>query len=1303
MSDWQNPQPCPAGRNECPNDTTLKRLLTGELEASIAATVEPIFAECGECARRCESLRVRDTIASALQNNPATLPSGADVVGMLDRMAGATSSTDLHATAQTEPSAFAETVTGDRQQSEQPTTDPSEQDEAIPLARVIAASRKSGLFDDATLEELERELNPTGDPVAVLKNRIDGDRLTAWQARQLLKGRSRFRLDNDRYLLLDLIGKGGMGAVYRARHLRMNREVAIKVINARGGDAGKLTRRFEREVAITSKLHHEHIVHAYDVGKDGELAFLVLEYVRGGDLSSIVKNEGPMNAEEAAAICVQAASGLAYAHAGGIVHRDIKPQNILLASDGITKILDLGLARIDSPEVDGQTSLTREGAVMGTIDYMAPEQGHDAQQADARSDVYSLGATAYYLLTGHSPLPGGSVMDKLRRLATEAPPPLGRLRPDVPRELTAVVERMMAKDPEARPATMEDVVRALKPFAADTLAGRAVVTASVRTAAETVRAADAGTVGASTPSFPFESDETVGALLRRRSSGNSRQTQWLLAGSAVVALLIGVAIWAFGGSGVEEPDKPAAHDEPVRSQSPPVVLSKQPPQRIRAQRTQHYGGFSQGHSIVAWSRDGRRFSTSTIDGDIRVWQTRTQKLLTVYRGHYEVQRIEWSPDGKTVGSLDSRTGEVHLWDANTGRLQHRIALKQKIYSFAFLPHAKELILTGKFGMGRWSIAQREMHERMMVNPGNNDWRGYYELHFSPDGKWLAASDYNKKEVHLWDLSRPTKRPRNTVELPRFYSGARSYARWSLVDNKRIVVVTDGKLQYRAIPNGTIVKEQSIPKWEKDSRGIWLSRYGRWLLVTNDEGLHQIDLLSGGRTTVKYRGKERYSSRMRGSVISPTGIHFFGYVYSSGESRLGLLTIGSGGFDPFHTQPTLAGRRPILVGGRFLYAPWSGQYDSAGGWDLATGKAITDSLNRFGWNAHVTDTGDWLFFNDKQILQTRPENANAVPRVVSAPEGLADVPKGLRRNRAGFYRQGKRLWVWHRHEKSTDPPKALIREWDTATGKLLKTSKYESKDVTSYDGLVQTVVANPHGNNLAIGRLKNVSNYEIELSRSKLSKPLRFSVAIRQLASQSHFSHFGLRLALSANDRRLAAVNIIPETAIVWDAQSGKRIASVRLPAATEKMYVNDLSCPFQLSSSGRYLLLHDAVWDVDASPPRVVWKVDQVYAWHYFFAALSGDERHIVVRVRDQIQIWDWRANKKRATIFLLPDTQWLCWNHETGHYSYSQLGRIDVRFAAKNNPEPNEWFDYRKYAEKTGWKNDPSKAGLKPGTIGGQ
>ncbi len=281
-----------------------------------------------------------------------------------------------------------------------------------------------------------------------------------------------------RYRLGELLGRGGRGAVYKAEHTLMERPVAIKLIDPRLLEQPGAAERFRNEVKTAARLHHPNIVTAHDAEQVGSVTVLVMEFVEGRTLADVLRDRGPLPIAEACGYAIQAAAGLAHAHALGMVHRDVKPPNLMLTPDGRVKILDFGLARFLSEGAAGACTppgaetgeagvtgrLTQTGACMGTLDYMAPEQAKDARTADARADVYSLGCTLYHLLTGQAPFPGGTGPDKLHRIRTEEPAPLSTLRPDAPPELSALIGRMMAKTPEERYASAADVADALARF-----------------------------------------------------------------------------------------------------------------------------------------------------------------------------------------------------------------------------------------------------------------------------------------------------------------------------------------------------------------------------------------------------------------------------------------------------------------------------------------------------------------------------------------------------------------------------------------------------------------------------------------------------------------------------------------------------------------------------------------------------------------------------------------------------------------------------------------------------------------------
>jgi eukaryotic-like serine/threonine-protein kinase len=324
--------------------------------------------------------------------------------------------------------------------------------------------RRSELVDADRLEQVLGELETkvgkpaADDSQAVSRHLRDSGLLTRWQCDKLLAGRHKgFFLG--KYKLLDHLGTGGMSAVYLAEHVHMQRRVAIKVLpQARVHDSSYLA-RFYREARAAASLDHPHVVRAYDVDNQGETHYIVMEYVAGRDLHQLVKQQGVLDYETAADYIRQAANGLDHAHRMGLIHRDMKPANLLIDSQGLVKVLDLGLARF----TDDEQSLTVafDENVLGTADYLAPEQAVNSHRVDRRADIYGLGCTLYYALTGHPPFPNGTLSQRLMKHQTEPPPNIANERADAPAELLAICERMMAKSPGDRFQLASEVSEAL--------------------------------------------------------------------------------------------------------------------------------------------------------------------------------------------------------------------------------------------------------------------------------------------------------------------------------------------------------------------------------------------------------------------------------------------------------------------------------------------------------------------------------------------------------------------------------------------------------------------------------------------------------------------------------------------------------------------------------------------------------------------------------------------------------------------------------------------------------------------------
>ena len=294
---------------------------------------------------------------------------------------------------------------------------------------------------------------------ALTKLLVKKTHLTVYQAQEIWKGRAR-SLRLGAYVLLDLLGEGGMGQVFKARHRTMERVVALKVLNEKLVKSEALVKRFHQEVRTAAQLTHPNIVTAFDAGEHEGTHYLVMEYVQGKDLATLLDDRHKLTVPDAIDFILQAARGLSYAHGKGIIHRDIKPANLLLSNDGIIKILDMGLARM--ARTDDSTELTKPGEVMGTVSYMAPEQARQSREADPRSDIYSLGCTLYKLVTGNPMYQGETAISILLAHQNDPIPSLNAPHLDVASELDDIFHRMVAKNQDERTSSMDEVITQLE-------------------------------------------------------------------------------------------------------------------------------------------------------------------------------------------------------------------------------------------------------------------------------------------------------------------------------------------------------------------------------------------------------------------------------------------------------------------------------------------------------------------------------------------------------------------------------------------------------------------------------------------------------------------------------------------------------------------------------------------------------------------------------------------------------------------------------------------------------------------------
>lgn len=326
--------------------------------------------------------------------------------------------------------------------------------------------RKSGVLPERQFEEIRAKVLNGDLPIdtRALAQRLVKDKvLTEYQARRFLSNKPH-GLIVGRYVILERIGSGSMGRVYKAHHQLMDRVVALKIIAPEIVTNARVVARFQREMKLVGRLDHPNVVRAYDADQLGNVLYIVMEYVGGKSLGMKFRESGPLPPMEVAAYAAQAALGLAHAHEQGVVHRDVKPSNLLLGADNQVKVLDLGLGVLMEAD-ESSAFATADGIAVGTIDYMSPEQAC-GKEVDGRSDIYSLGCAMYHMMTMRLPFVGDSPVERLGKRLSGKPVPITDVKPDIPAPLVQVLERMMASKATDRYQTAAEAAEALQALVA---------------------------------------------------------------------------------------------------------------------------------------------------------------------------------------------------------------------------------------------------------------------------------------------------------------------------------------------------------------------------------------------------------------------------------------------------------------------------------------------------------------------------------------------------------------------------------------------------------------------------------------------------------------------------------------------------------------------------------------------------------------------------------------------------------------------------------------------------------------------
>ncbi|QDV33771.1 serine/threonine protein kinase [Tautonia plasticadhaerens] len=340
------------------------------------------------------------------------------------------------------------------------TSERSKSDSDVP-AEFLRVLKRAGILSESRLADIRSKVLAGDYPIdsTEMARKLVKDRvLTEYQARRLLSNRPG-GLIIGRYIILEKLGAGSMGRVYKAQHRMMNRISALKIIAPEISNNQRVVARFQREMRLVGKLNHPNIIQAFDADKDRGILYIAMEYVDGDSLGQRLRSKGVIPPETLAEYASQAALGLQHAHERGIIHRDVKPSNLLLGTQGVIKVLDLGLATLHEADEDAQFK-TADGVAVGTIDYMSPEQAC-GRDVDPRSDLFSLGCTMYHLLTGRLPFPGNSPVERLGARITGAHVPIPSVKPETPRRLVEVMDRLLANSPGDRYGSAAEAAEAL--------------------------------------------------------------------------------------------------------------------------------------------------------------------------------------------------------------------------------------------------------------------------------------------------------------------------------------------------------------------------------------------------------------------------------------------------------------------------------------------------------------------------------------------------------------------------------------------------------------------------------------------------------------------------------------------------------------------------------------------------------------------------------------------------------------------------------------------------------------------------
>jgi serine/threonine protein kinase len=680
------------------------------------------------------------------------------------------------------------------------------------VADFVAHLDRLQLLEAGQVEAVRAGLPGGGDdPVTLGRELIRRGWLTGFQVNQLVQGGGQGLRIGD-YVLFDRLGEGGMGLVFKARHHRRGDVVALKVLRQTHGTNAEVVQRFEREIRAVTQLDHANVVRALDGGEAAGSYFLAMELLEGIDLERLVRDVGPLSVARACEYVRQTAQGLQHIHAKGLVHRDIKPANLLvvglrrhgisgssallprgpglLARWGTVKVLDLGLARREGWD-EGPGQLTQFDRLVGTPDFIAPEQARNSHACDIRADLYSLGCTFFYLLTGEVPFPAGSLTERLLRHQMEAPPsveavrrahvlkdqaaggPGATTRAEVPAAVAALVQKLLAKAPEQRPQTPGEVAEALDAFLAQALPAslhrRHAETAAIGPAATAARTAEfvPGAAVASGPPRPRQATEPLPLPVPGRPRRRARKLVALGARAGVLFLLGLLATWLASWGAGPPPQARAQTIQPAEA-AWEVFQAKARRYRIRPQelwgdlldfRARFPGAMAapvaefQAHlpSALDALRPDDPLSPTEAPG-------RPGDVVAVLGGHETrtpTLALAVSPDGRQIAGAWA-DAPLRIWDLGRGAPGDGMTLggaNNVARALAYSPTGGLLAVGCRDGtLVLWSTYNRKPRVTVAAHPA-----AVAAVAMSPGGKLLATGGRDGA-VRWWDPTTGRARP-----------------------------------------------------------------------------------------------------------------------------------------------------------------------------------------------------------------------------------------------------------------------------------------------------------------------------------------------------------------------------------------------------------------------------------------------------------------------------------------------------------------------------------------------------------------